>query len=138
LRQGVATQSADETRALAAEWAAGLCADATVALHGDLGVGKTTWVQGMAVGFGITEAVTSPTFTVYALHRGKTRMLAHMDAYRLASPDEAEDLLLEEFLVSPWCLAVEWPERVPGWIPPGALHVELGIRADGRHTVRLR
>jgi len=138
LRSGVATSSAEETRRIAAAWAAELPADATVALHGDLGAGKTTWVQGMALGFGITEPVTSPTFTVYTLHQGPQRMLAHLDAYRLESADEAADLLLEEFLVSPWCLAVEWPERLEGWIPPEAWRLDLDIGADGRHTMRLR
>ena len=92
----------------------------------------------MARGFGIAGPVTSPSFTIYMLHRGKTRMLAHLDAYRLGSQQEAEELLLEEFLVSPWCLAVEWPERVPAWIPSDALHIDLVIEADGRHSVRLR
>lgn len=138
LRAGVATRSADETRSLAAEWAKALPADATVALHGDLGAGKTTWVQGMALGFGVQGPVTSPTFTIYHLHPGATRMLAHLDAYRLGSPREAEELLLEEYLVSPWCLAVEWPDRVPGWIPPDAWHLDLDIRPDGLHSVRLR
>ena len=64
LRAGVRTASADETRSLAAAWAAELPPDATVALHGDLGAGKTTWVQGLALGFGITGPVTSPTFTI--------------------------------------------------------------------------
>jgi tRNA threonylcarbamoyladenosine biosynthesis protein TsaE len=82
--------------------------------------------------------VTSPTFTIYTLHRGTDRMLAHLDAYRLGSPREAEELLLEEFLISPWCLAVEWPDRVPGWIPADALHLDLDILPDGRHSVRLR
>jgi len=134
----VATQSADETRSLAAEWALSLPADATVALHGDLGAGKTTWVQGMALGFGVAAPVTSPTFTIYSLHQGKARMLAHLDAYRLGSAREAQELLLEEFLTSPWCLAVEWPDRVPGWIPADAWHLDLDIRPDGRHSVRLR
>ncbi len=138
LRAGVVTGSAEETRGLAAAWAATLPADATVALHGDLGAGKTTWVQGLAVGLGITEPVTSPTFTLYALHRGRGRMLAHLDAYRIGSPREAEELLLEEFLVSPWCLAVEWPEKVHGWLAGDALHLDLAIEAEGRHSVRLR
>ena len=138
LRAGVRTASADETRSLAAAWAAELPNDATVALHGVLGAGKTTWVQGLALGFGITEPVTSPTFTIYTIHRGKTRMLAHLDAYRLGSPREAEDLLLEEFLLSPWCLAIEWPDRIPGWIPGDAFHLDLDIGADGRHSIRLR
>jgi tRNA threonylcarbamoyladenosine biosynthesis protein TsaE len=138
LRSGVATATAGETRALAAEWAATLPLDATVALHGDLGAGKTTWVQGLAQGFGITEPVTSPTFIIYALHQGPQRMLAHLDAYRLGSPEEAAALLLEEYLVSPWCLAVEWPERLPGWVPEDASHLDFDIAADGRHTIRLR
>jgi tRNA threonylcarbamoyladenosine biosynthesis protein TsaE len=138
LRAGVRTSSAEETRAIAAAWAAGLPADATVALHGDLGSGKTTWVQGMAVGLGITEPVTSPTFTIYTLHQGMGRMLAHLDAYRLASADEAANLLLEEYLVSPWCLAIEWPEKVPGWVPAEAFHLDLDIESDGRHSIRLR
>lgn len=131
------TRTAEETRQLAAEWAAELPADATVALHGDLGAGKTTWVQGLALGLGIAEPVTSPAFTIYTLHRGPSRMLAHMDAYRVRSPREAEDLLIEEFLVSPWCLAVEWPDRVPGWIPRDAWHLHFEIEAGGRHSIRL-
>jgi tRNA threonylcarbamoyladenosine biosynthesis protein TsaE len=138
LRAGVLTATADETRSLAAAWAAELPADATVALHGDLGAGKTTWVQGLAVGFGIDEPVTSPTFTIYTLHQGMRCMLAHLDAYRLGSADEARDLLLEEFLVSPWCLAVEWPENLPGWLPADAWHITLDIEPDGRHSILLR
>jgi len=138
LRAGVTTLTADETRALAAAWAAELPLDATVALHGDLGAGKTTWVQGLALGFGIDEPVTSPTFTIYTIHQGMTRMLAHLDAYRLGSTEEAQDLLIEEFLVSPWCLAVEWPEKLPGWLPVDAWHLDLDIEADGRHSIRLR
>ncbi len=138
LRLGVTTGAPAETRALAAEFAAALPADATVALHGELGAGKTTWVQGMAASFGIKEPVTSPTFTIFTLHRGGRRLLAHMDAYRLASPGEAEDLLLEDFLVSPWCLAVEWPDQVAGWIAPDAWHLDFRIDAEGRHAVRLR
>ena len=138
LRAGLRTRTADETRAYAAEWAVTLPVDATVALHGDLGAGKTTWVQGMALGFGIDEPVTSPTFTIYNLHKGRRRMLAHLDAYRLGSPEEAENLLLEEFLISPWCLAIEWPEKLGGWIPGDAWHLDLDIGADGWHSVRLR
>jgi tRNA threonylcarbamoyladenosine biosynthesis protein TsaE len=138
LRAGVLTATPEETRALAAAWAATLPLDATVALHGDLGAGKTTWVQGMAAGFGITDPVTSPTFTIYTIHQGPSRMLAHLDAYRMGSAEEAEALMLEEFLVSPWCLAVEWPERLEGWISPEAQHLDLDIGADGRHSVRLR
>ena len=137
LRAGVVTASAEETRALAAEFAAALPADTTLALHGNLGVGKTTFVQGLAHGLGIPDAVTSPTFNIFTLHRGRTNLL-HLDAYRLETARQVDDLLLSDFLESPWCLAVEWPEKIADWLPAGTLHLELGIAADERHTLRLR
>ena len=158
LRAGVATASAEETRSLAAELAIALPPDSTLALHGDLGAGKTTFVQGLAHGFGIVEPVTSPTFTIFTLHRAPMPArhfvrrslseggsaaaagctLVHLDAYRLGDPRQIETLMLDDFLVSPWCLAVEWPEKIAAWLPDNALHFELGIADDGRHTIRLR
>ena len=137
LRVGVSTGTAAETQSLAAEFAAALPADTTLALHGDLGVGKTTFVQGLARGFNIAEPITSPTFNLYSLHHGPKRLLVHLDAYRLESARQVEDLLLEDFLVSPWCLAIEWPEKIVPWLPSGTLHLTLGISADERHTVIL-
>jgi tRNA threonylcarbamoyladenosine biosynthesis protein TsaE len=99
-------------------------------------VGKTTFVQGLAHGLGIRDAITSPTFNILSLHRGPTTLL-HLDAYRLESAQEVEDLLLADFLISPWCLAVEWPERIAAWLPAGTWHLELGIASPGRHTIRL-
>jgi tRNA threonylcarbamoyladenosine biosynthesis protein TsaE len=138
LRAGVTTASADETRKLAAELAVVIPPDTVLALHGDLGVGKTTFVQGLAAGFGVTENVTSPTFAVFVLHRGGTRLLGHLDAYRIENAAQTDALLLEEFLVSPWCLAVEWPEKMADWLPAGTWHLDLGITAGEQHTVRLR
>ena len=137
LRAGVTTGSADETRALAAEFARVLPADSPLALHGDLGVGKTTFVQGLAQGLGLAEAVTSPTFNIFTLHRGRTNLL-HLDAYRLETARQVEDLLLNDFMISPWCLAVEWPDRIAEWLPATTLHLDLGIAAAERHTLRLR
>lgn len=141
LRTGVTTSSAAETQALAAEFAAALPPDTTLALHGDLGVGKTTFVQGLARGFGITEQVTSPTFTIFTLHRGQgspARTLVHLDAYRLDRAAQLDSLMLEDFLTTPYCLAVEWPENIAAWLPPATLHLDLGIAPDERHTLRLR
>jgi tRNA threonylcarbamoyladenosine biosynthesis protein TsaE len=137
LRAGVVTASAEETRHLAAELARELPPDSTLALHGNLGVGKTTFVQGLARGLGIAEQVTSPTFNIFTLHRGRTTLL-HLDAYRLENPRQVDDLLLSDFMLSPWCLAVEWPEKIAAWLPPDTLHLELGIAPDERHTLRLR
>jgi tRNA threonylcarbamoyladenosine biosynthesis protein TsaE len=132
----VTTASADETRALAAELARALPPDTALALHGDLGAGKTTFVQGLARGLGIQDPVTSPTFNIFTLHRGPTNLL-HLDAYRLENARQVEDLLLTDFMISPWCLAVEWPGKIADWLPPGTLHLELGIAPDERHTLKL-
>ncbi len=138
LRAGITTASAAESQAVAAEFGAALPATCTLALHGDLGVGKTTFVQGLARGFGITAQVTSPTFNIYTVHRGSFRTLVHLDAYRLETAAQIESLLLEDFLNPPWCLAVEWPEKISAWIPSNTLHLDLGITADEHHTIRLR
>lgn len=137
LRQGLTTRSAAGTRAIAEELARSLPPDTTLALHGDLGVGKTTFVQGLAAGFGIEDAVTSPTFNIFTLHRGPTNLI-HLDAYRIEDARQVEDLLLADFLESPWCLAVEWPEKIADWLPANALHLDLGITADESHTLKLR
>ena len=138
LRAGVVTTCAEDTHALARELAAALPPDSTLALHGDLGVGKTTFVQGLARGLGVSAPVTSPTFNIFTLYRGEARTLVHMDAYRLENDRQIDALMLEDFLVSPWCLAVEWPEKIAAWIPANALHLELGITPEQHHTVRLR
>jgi len=136
LEQGVLATSTEAMHALARRLGEALPPEATLALSGDLGVGKTTFVQGLAEAFGIRERVTSPTFTLYNVHRG-SRTLVHLDAYRLESPDQVEDLLLEDFLVAPYCLAVEWPERISGWLPPETLMLKLSIESPGRHSVQL-
>jgi tRNA threonylcarbamoyladenosine biosynthesis protein TsaE len=136
LRSGVVTESAEATRALGERLAAALPADATLALHGDLGVGKTTLVQGLAHGLGIRGPVTSPTFNILHLYRG-TRTLVHLDAYRLDGAPQVAELMLDDFLVSPYCLAIEWPDRIASWLPPDAMHLSLRIEAPGRHRVAL-
>lgn len=140
LRQGVVTRSAEATQALAEEFAATFSPRENVilALHGDLGAGKTTFVQGLARAFGVQEAVTSPTFNVYTLHRGPKRLLLHLDAYRLDSAGQLDELMLEDFLTPPYCLAVEWPEKIAGYLPPSALHVYLSLGADGSHAIKLK
>ncbi len=137
LSEGISTRDPAATQALAAEFARALPPGTVLALHGDLGVGKTTFVQGLARGLGVLAPVTSPTFNLFTLHRGPVN-LVHLDAYRLGSAREFEDLLLEEFLTPPWILAVEWPERIAEAIPRDALHLELSIQPDQSHHLRLR
>lgn len=138
LKVGLTTESAEQTRALAAELATALPPDTTLALHGDMGVGKTTFVQGLAQGFGVSEHVTSPTFAIYSIYQGSARTLVHLDAYRLEKKSALDELLIEEFLQTPWCLAVEWPDKTGDWLPANAWHLTLSIVAGDRHHLVLR
>jgi tRNA threonylcarbamoyladenosine biosynthesis protein TsaE len=138
LKRGVVTTSAEGTREHAERLGKALSPDTTIALHGNLGVGKTTFVQGLAEGLGIHEVVTSPTFNIFTLHRGAGRVLVHLDAYRLETERQIEDLMLEDFLTSPFWLAVEWPEKIAGWIPKDALHLHLTIVGERRHRIWLQ
>jgi len=138
LKVGITTDSAEQTRALAAELASALPPDTTLALHGDMGVGKTTFVQGLAQGFGVSEHVTSPTFAIYSIYQGSARTLVHLDAYRLEKKSALDELLIEEFLQTPWCLAVEWPDKTGDWLPANAWHLTLSIVAGDRHHLVLR
>ncbi len=138
LKTGITTGSAEQTRSLAAELAAALPPDTTLALHGDMGVGKTTFVQGLAQGLGVHEHVTSPTFAIYSVYQGTMKKLIHLDAYRLEKEAQVESLLLDEFLVSPYVLAVEWPEKTGTWLPKDAWHLTLAIVDGDKHRLVLR
>ncbi|HEY4249136.1 MAG TPA: tRNA (adenosine(37)-N6)-threonylcarbamoyltransferase complex ATPase subunit type 1 TsaE [Lacunisphaera sp.] len=138
LRQGIVTDSAEKTRAIAKALATELPAVVTLALHGDLGVGKTTFVQGLAEGLGVSERVTSPTFSIFSVHQGSHRSLVHLDAYRLENERQIESLLLEDFLVNSYCLAVEWPEKIAAWLPSDTWHLTLSIIDGDRHRITLQ
>jgi tRNA threonylcarbamoyladenosine biosynthesis protein TsaE len=136
LKRGQATGSAEEMMALAAEFAHACPEDLTLELSGELGAGKTVFVKGLAGGWNIRETVTSPTFNIFSLYSGD-RNLLHMDAYRLESIAQMEDLMIEEFLRSPYCLAVEWPEKIADCLPPESWRLRFTIEAGESHQVRL-
>ena len=104
-----------------------------ICLQGDLGAGKTTFVQGVAHGWGSVDPVSSPTFILVNVYRdADQRRLFHMDAYRLDSTPEAEELDLDSMLVQ-GPLIIEWPERMNKLIPMERLWVQLEtINADER------
>ena len=137
LEKGVTTASAEATRELAAEFASALPPDTILAFHGNLGVGKTTFIQGFATGLGISAAITSPTFNIYSIHQGKQATLIHLDAYRLNGGRQMESLMLEDFMLSPYYLAIEWPENIADWLPSQTRHLFLDITRENTHSIRL-
>jgi len=102
----------------------GLEKPAIVALHGNLGAGKTCFTQGLAQAAGVAEPVCSPTYTLISEYQG-TVPFHHIDLYRLSGPQEALDLGLDEYLETDGITVIEWAERAAELIPPNAIHVRL-------------
>lgn len=96
-----------------------------VTLRGDLGTGKTTFVQGIAAGLSVEELVTSPSFTLMHEHSGRVR-LYHLDLYRLG-PQDLSDIGLDDVLGTEAVVVVEWSERLPPGLRADALGVEMGF-----------
>jgi tRNA threonylcarbamoyladenosine biosynthesis protein TsaE len=102
-----------------------------LALHGDLGSGKTCFVQGLAAALGIDRPVTSPTFTLVHEYKG-TRPLVHVDLYRLRDSLDALMLGMEDYFENDGITAVEWSERANDIFPPDAIFLYFEILPDTR------
>jgi len=118
------SESSSQTRHIAEEFARNLEPPAVICLHGDLGAGKTCFVQGLAKGLGWEEGVTSPTFGLVQEFRTQPPLI-HADLYRLNHPSEIWSLGLEEWLEEDAIVAVEWSERVKDFWPDDAWQVEI-------------
>ena len=128
------THSAAETEAVGETMARGMVPGTVIAFTGDLGAGKTAFVRGMARGIGVTDRVTSPTFTIVNEYEGGRLPLFHFDMYRLGSSEELFDIGWEDYLRRGGICAVEWSERVSDALD-GAIRVD--IRRDGGDNDRI-
>ena len=106
------TNSPAQTEAVGAALAACLKPGTVIAYRGDLGAGKTAFTRGLARGLGVTERVTSPTYTIVNEYLGGRMPLFHFDMYRLGSEDELFDIGWEDYLERGGVCAVEWSENV--------------------------
>jgi tRNA threonylcarbamoyladenosine biosynthesis protein TsaE len=127
LKKGILTSSAEETISIGEQLAKALAPDTSLALYGDLGVGKTTFVKGIAKGLNIKNSITSPTFNLFYIYNGEKQLL-HLDAYRLSSEQSIESLMIDDFLKSPYLCVVEWPDNVPELIDANTLKLRLSIQ----------
>ena len=120
------TRSVDETRALAAALSGVVRAGDLILLAGDLGAGKTAFVQGLGQGMGVTEPITSPTFTLEQRYDSDPT-LHHLDVYRLEQLSEVLDLGLAELLDDGGVVVVEWGDAVVPVVPNDYLKVRLTL-----------
>ena len=127
IRGVFAVNSVEETWDVARRLAATLKPGDVVCLEGDLGSGKTTFVQGLAAALGVSGRVTSPTFCIVQEHMsaGNAKLFVHMDLYRLHGEDDVLAIGWEDYLARGAILVVEWPERAGSLVPPTARHVSF-------------
>jgi tRNA threonylcarbamoyladenosine biosynthesis protein TsaE len=119
------SRSPEQTRRVGMRLGSLLKAGDLICLSGDLGAGKTTLTQGIASGWGTLDTVTSPSFVLVNVYRGpEMQELYHLDAYRLNSSSEAEDLDVDAMLES-GPLVVEWAERIQDALPDECLWVKM-------------
>ena len=124
------TNSPEETEELGCRLGRRLGPGAVVAFTGDLGAGKTAFTRGLARGLGISERVTSPTFTIVNEYEGGRLPLFHFDMYRLGSSQELFDIGWEDYLARGGVCAVEWSENVDDALEEDAVRVDIR-RGDG-------
>ncbi len=131
------TSSPEETKAVAAELAAQTRPGSVFALHGDLGAGKTVFAAGFARALGITEPVSSPTFTIVQEYPFEKGMFFHLDLYRIDNPDAALAFGIDEFLYAEDGISlIEWPERIHGLFPPHTVYVDIRRgESDGERVI---
>lgn len=124
--------SVEDTEALASEFAQILEKGDILLLTGEIGAGKTTFIQALAQNLGVKELVTSPTFVIHMLRDSGRIPLSHVDLYRLNSDDEVESIGFEEYYDSA-ITVVEWANRYSRFEPPYIeLHFEYGLNENER------
>ena len=114
---------------------------AIIALHGDLGAGKTTFVQALGKELGVLDQITSPTFTIMKGYETTTvgfEHLIHMDAYRIEALNELRPLRFVEILTTPKTLfCIEWAAKISAALPTNVLHIYLEVASENTRTVRI-
>ena len=125
----ITSQSEEITKQIAKKYAQSIKSPCFISLVGDLGAGKTTFTKGFAEGLGITDTITSPTFTIMNEYQGTTFPLYHFDMYRLSGKEEAINCGFEEYFdltKLKGIVLVEWAENCEGILP--ALHIEIKFK----------
>ena len=130
------TRSPEETKQLAANLVDELKPGSVLALHGDLGSGKTCFVQGLAEALEVRSIVNSPTFTIINEYRGRLR-LNHVDLYRLKSEADVFGIGLEELLEGDGITAIEWPEVFLQLLPEDTIHVYFEFVDVNRRRIKI-
>ena len=129
------SNSYEETQKIATDFAKTLKEGDVLCMYGDLGVGKTAFVQGLAKGLEIDEPITSPTFTIVNEYSG-TLSLYHFDVYRIADSDEMYEIGYEEYVYGDGVSVIEWPQLIDDILPEKRYDIEIAKDYDKGENYR--
>ena len=131
------TRSATETEAVGARLAERLTPGDVVVVSGEVGAGKTTLIRGAARALGVTEPVTSPTFTIGRRYTGGRLPISHLDLYRLETIEGEDPALIDDYLGSDGVAFVEWPAVGTERLGRPALEIRLEHAGEDRRTIEI-
>ncbi len=135
--KSMASKTAEETLALGETMGRLISQGISIALNGDLGAGKTTFVKGLAKGLGVSEAyyITSPTFTLINEYPASPLTLYHLDLYRLSSAEELEYIGFDDIVDADHVIVVEWPKILKDISYPFDIEIHFGFDEQYNRTI---
>lgn len=125
MEQIIETHSSQETFELGEKIGKAAKSGQVYSLIGDLGVGKTVFTQGVAVGLGIAEPVNSPTFTIMQIYEEGRLPFYHFDVYRIGDVEEMEEIGYEEFFYGDGVCLIEWADLIEEILPEGCIRISI-------------
>ncbi len=133
------SKNAEETQEFAQKFAKKVANGGVILLYGNLGAGKTTFVQGLAKGLGIQKRIISPTFIIVRSYESQTKDFYHVDLYRLQQEKEIEGLGLVELIKNPDnIIAIEWPERLGLLMPKKRIEIRFELLGENERKIIVR
>ena len=132
----IISASEQETEKFAAQLAETMPIGSVIALHGDLGAGKTVFSRGFARGLEIEEPVSSPTYTIIQEYQVAAGWFFHLDLYRISDENAALAFGVDEYLddEAAWTI-IEWPERITGILPDHTIHLQIKHLDSGHREI---